>query len=1220
MKQPLSRMVSMRLASLLLILGPLWAHAQQFSISTPAINTCSGVLEDTGGPTGTYGNNENFTTVICPDVPGDAISLNWFVFNLSQQLPQPIDRVKIWDGNSTNAPFLGEYTGTQLQGLISSATIYNLSGCLTVQFTSNQGGVGDFAAGITCYTPCERPTAVATMSEPTSPAKVCVGEPIVFDGTGSYAAPNFNLVEYNWDFHDGATANTPTVTHAFSTPGQYMVQLNLVDDNGCVNSNMVDLEVLVSTTPSFVGTMESTELCLGAVVDLTAVATPTLWTGMPEANFGDGVMLPDDLGIPFTSDLLFTQFEPGQTVNNTDAIISICTNMEHSFMGDLVVQINCPNGQTMIMHQQGGGGTYIGGANDSDWGSDPVPGECWQYCWSPNATLGTWANCAAFGPTPNVMTGGTPPGNSLVPGTYSSVQPFSNLIGCPLNGTWTFTVTDLWGADNGFLCDWSINFDPSLIPDTAQFTPVLGTTSLDSAGWTGPFLTQDPANPLVAQSTPTAPGTYDYTFHVTDDFGCTYDTTVTVTIAPQMVVDAGPNITLCNDSLPMAGAITANGPPQGCTWTLVLYDTWGDGWSGGAQVTVSINGVNTPYTLSGFSSQQTINLTVTTGATLTLSYTTGSWNTENSFTLFNDLGTAVYASPGNPSGGQHWSGTVLCGGVPPVTYAWTPATGLANPSDPESMVWVAQPTWYHLAVYPTGSPECAVTDSVLVSPPDELNPGEDNDVVVCQSDPVFLMTDSLGGTVDLGGVWTTGNTTVGNTFSPVDHAPGTYSYTYTVTTAGGCVGSAELGVTVLPDTDPTCCGNPDAGPDNYSCNLSIALHATPGNTGVGEWTGPTGAVFADASSAQTTVTVPQGGSYWFYWRENDGVFCNKVDSVRMTFTDAIVITMDTTDAVCFSYCDGTASATVTGGNAANGFTYQWSAGNPGNTPASVTGLCMGSYQLTVLDDNDCSATTSFVIGQPVLLEIDSITRMPVTCSGDCDGVITIHDGQAVEYSFDGGATWGTEAQADGACEGLHQLVIRDAKGCVGTGHTVVTGPPPVEAEFVWGPIPATVENPTIYFHNTSTGAQTYYWDIAGQAYSTAADTWHTFSNKAPDSYEVCMVAYNYNLCSDTVCHEVLIEDVLEPYVPNAFTPNADGHNDLFYMSVNVPIITDFEMLIYDRWGQLVFETKDPYQGWNGAKGNSGEILPSGVYVYRIRFEVSRLETKRELFGHVTLLK
>lgn len=1103
----------------LVVMGSPLVKAQQFNISGGDISTCAGVLEDTGGPTGQYGNNEDFTVTICSDVPGDAISLNWVVFDLSQQLPNPLDRIRIWDGNSTAANFIGEYTGTALQGLISSSSIYNISGCLTVQFTSNSGGVGNFAAGITCYTPCERPTAVATMSEPT-PALICVGEEVSFDGTGSHVAAGtgFSLVEYNWNFDDGTIVDSPTATHSWSEPGEYVVQLNLVDDNGCVNANVVDLQVLVSTTPVFAGTMESTETCLGATVDLNAVVTPVTWTGIPEANFGDGVYLPDDLGIPFTSELVFTQFDPGQTVTSTSDIISVCANMEHSFLGDLVVQLTCPGGQTMIMHQQGGGGTYIGGANDND-GANPQPGDCWQYCWSPTATLGTWAQSANNGSSPHVMQGGTPSNNALIPDTYSSVQPFTNLIGCPLNGTWTFTITDLWGADNGFLCDWSLNFNPAIIPDATQFTPVLGTV-IDSAGWTGPALVTDPTNAMVGQATPTGPGSYDYNFYVTDNFGCTYDTTITITIDPQMVVDAGPGFTLCNDSLPMAGVITANVPSV------------------------------------------------------------------------------------------------------PVTYAWTPTTGLADASDPHTLVWVTDPTWYFLSVHPVGQPDCSVMDSVLIYPPLPLDPGEDGTAVVCESSLIFLMTDSLGGTPDLDGVWSSAQGTEPDNFNPATHVPGSYTYTYTVVTSGGCTATSQLEVTVTPDTDPTCCGIPDAGEDNYSCDLSIALSATPGNTGVGEWSGPAGAVFADALAPSTIVTMPPGGggSHWFYWRENDGVYCNTVDSVLMTFTDAIEMTFTTTDAVCFTYCDGTAQVAITGGNVVDDFTYAWSGGNVGSTPDSVSGLCAGNYLLTLTDDNGCSATDSLSIGEPVLLQIDSTASLPVTCSGDCDGQVMIYDGEAVEYSFNGGAAWAPSAVLTDACEGLYQLRIRDAAGCMGIGSIMVTGPPPVVADFEWGPIPATVENPILYFHSTSTGSQSYLWDIAGLASSTSMDTSFIFSNKEPGIYRVCLTAYNYNNCPDSTCYDVEIEDVLEPYIPNAFTPNGDDKNDVFFMSTNIPTITDFEMLIYDRWGQLVFSTQDPYEPWLGSKNNSGAVLASGVYVYRIRYEVARLQTKKEMMGHVTLLK
>lgn len=1199
-------------------------QAQQFSITSGSITTCVGVLEDSGGPAGQYGNGENYTAVICPDTPGDGISLLWAVFNLSNTGPNPIDRIRIWDGNSTSATFLGEYTGTALQGLITSTTTFNSSGCLTVQFISNGNGVGDFAAAITCFTPCERPTAVATMSE-ASPALVCVGEPLDFDGTASYAAAGFNIVSYEWVFDDGTTATGANASHAYFEPGEYIVQLNLIDNNDCVNANVVDLQILVSTTPIFAGTTESLEVCLGSTVDLTGVANPVTWTGIPEANFGDGVYLPDDVGTPFTSELTFAQFDPGQTLTNVNDLLSICVSMEHSFMGDVVLSVTCPSGQVIILHQQGGGGTYIGGANDGDGNTNPIAGECWDYCWAPNATLGTFAASAAFGATPNVMQGGSPSNNALIPGTYSSLQPWSNLAGCPLNGTWTFTSLDLWGADNGFLCNWSLNFNPAIIPDVTQFTPDLGLSTLDSTFWVGPYGTPDPANPTQLSFTPDIPGVFDFTYFVTDNFGCMYDTTVQVTVTEQMVIDAGPDIVLCNDPLPMAGQIVANGPPANCTWTLTLLESFGDSWNGGATLAVVIGGVSTNYTVPSGITELDIPLAVSTGATISLNYTAGtSWNGENSFDLYDDLGNLVYSSPNGPPTGVAWAGTITCdGGASPTVWEWTPATGLVDANDPLTNVFTTQPTWYTLVAYPDGNPQCAVSDSVLVSPDPSISAGENATMVICASDPAFLMTDSLGGTPDLGGVWTdaAGNV-MADTFDPEFGVTGIY--TYTVTSAAGCQATATLDITVIPADDPTCCGVADAGEPNFSCNLSITLSATPGNTGVGTWSGPIGAVFADANSTQTTVSVQpgMGGSHWFYWIEDDGAFCYLIDSVQMTFTDTIIIGLTHTDAICYTYCDGTAQATVTGGNAATGLTFDWSNGDNGVGLDAVTGLCAGTYTLTVTDDNGCTASSEVTINEPILLEIDSLATRPVTCSGDCDGQVEVYDPEALWYSFDDGATWTDTPILTDACEGNYPIRIRNAADCIGTGSIAVTGPPPVVASFEWAPIPATVENPTIYFNTTSTGSDHYLWDIAGLTSSTLPNPSFTFTNKEPGNYTVCLVAYNYNECTDTICNTVIIDDVLFTYIPNSFTPDGDGLNETWGMSTNIPVITSFEMTVFDRWGQVVYSTTDPYPAgwWKGSYQNGGEILKSDIYAYRISYEIKGTEVRKEFMGHVTLLK
>ncbi len=496
-------------AALLFAVG---AQGQAFLISEPSITTCVGALLDSGGEGANgYSNSENYTSTICPDQAGQAITLNWITFNLNTEGEQPVDQLTIYDGPDINAPVIGTYVGNNSPGIVS-ASFGNTSGCLTLQWSSNSVGTGIFAATILCYTPCEPPTANAVMSE-AAPALICQGEAVNFDASASFAAAGYTIVEYNWNFDDGSTDSItgPIISHVFQEPGEYVIQITLTDDNECQNTNLIDLPVWVSTTPVF-SLGNDTSVCLGSPVELYGDVAPTTWTALPNNDLGGGVFLPDNVGETFTTTLSYNIFQPGATLTNIDQFLSLCVSMEHSFMGDIVVQLVCPSGQSVILHQQGGGGTFLGEPVDDDF-QPTVQGVCYDYCWSPTATNGTWVDNS---------------GGTLPAGTYESLMPMTALQGCQLNGTWTLNVTDLWGSDNGFICEWGLNFDPSLYPDLTSYTPDLGLSTPDSSFWSGTGLVVDGADHLLGTVTPNAPGSNNYVFSVTDNFGCTYSDSITV--------------------------------------------------------------------------------------------------------------------------------------------------------------------------------------------------------------------------------------------------------------------------------------------------------------------------------------------------------------------------------------------------------------------------------------------------------------------------------------------------------------------------------------------------------------------------------------------------------------------------------------------------------------------------------------------------------------------
>ncbi|MBK9763977.1 MAG: gliding motility-associated C-terminal domain-containing protein [Flavobacteriales bacterium] len=96
--------------------------------------------------------------------------------------------------------------------------------------------------------------------------------------------------------------------------------------------------------------------------------------------------------------------------------------------------------------------------------------------------------------------------------------------------------------------------------------------------------------------------------------------------------------------------------------------------------------------------------------------------------------------------------------------------------------------------------------------------------------------------------------------------------------------------------------------------------------------------------------------------------------------------------------------------------------------------------------------------------------------------------------------------------------------------------------------------------------------------------------------------------------------MLVTYIPNSFTPDGDGKNDAWGMSMNIPTITEFEMLVFDRWGQVVYNTTDPYKPWLGSFENGGAVLKTDVYAYRILYTIQETQARKELVGHVTLIK
>ena len=200
-----------------------------------------------------------------------------------------------------------------------------------------------------------------------------------------------------------------------------------------------------------------------------------------------------------------------------------------------------------------------------------------------------------------------------------------------------------------------------------------------------------------------------------------------------------------------------------------------------------------------------------------------------------------------------------------------------------------------------------------------------------------------------------------------------------------------------------------------------------------------------------------------------------------------------------------------------------------------------------------------------------------------------------------------------------KLSLKAPSGCV-TSETfnnfvrIQAGP---VAKFDFSPNDPTNRNPSVKFTNNSISAIQYAWDFGDNGGSSDRNPVHAY--KDTGAYNVHLVVKHENGCTDSISHQLRVGLYITYFLPNAFSPNNDGINDIYHGAGAFIGMQDFEMNIFNRWGELIFNSKDPLDGWNGKKRNTGPVEPNGVYVCVVNYKNDHGEAK-EVKGFATLIR
>ncbi len=1081
----------------LLLLISVTGFGQNYLMNGTPINDCSGFFLDSGG-NGNYGANEDFVTTICSDGTNTHVKLTFSGVDMVEG-----DTIFFYDGLTQNAT---TYLSTNWDfppnaPFIIQATAENTSGCITVHFVSNGSDqAAGWSAQIECVTACQTILSDILATDPamvpadTGYIDICPGQRVSFNGRGIY--PQNGIVyqhsdatsSFLWEFGDGSTAVGPNASHVYEEPGGYRAQLKIKDVKGCENTNFLGLRIRVAGPPTFNTDELPDHICAGDTIALnsgTVISQPGSF--LAGAIVSDSLALPDGTGATYQATVFITDFAPGQTLTSASDLESICVNMEHSWMHDLDIFIFCPNGDSIKLQDQEfiGNEVYLGipyTLDDTQNPTVPAPGVGYDYCWTADAPY-TWTQYTQlFDP------------QTLPSGDYAPFQSFSGLQGCPLNGEWTLEVRDLWGEDNGWIFEWSINFVKSLYPALEVFDPGIVDYSLVESPFSI-YYTQDSMITV-----PTNAGEANFMVTATDGFGCVWDTSMVVPVLPPThpdcrscaaLITPPQDAVICQNE-DVAFDVLAPIEPQ----TNITFESFPNepiGFSNYPNTSpflakINVNSIR-PLTLAspttqivsvcvnldtdydsdirmflispggqtlelctgnGGSGDNFINTCFTPTAITPITAGTppftgdfrpeGNWNVFNNATIAGDWTLRVSDQFGVNEMGLLKSWSITFKSTNSVTYTWTPPTGLSCTNCPDPTAAPGATTTYY--VNASDSYGCVARDTVIVGVVGDLAAPD----VTCDitGDGQLTFWWSQVETFDLYEVRATINGVQGDWSGPVS------GLSYAVEDLENN-DNVSLQVRVYGGTQPLNCiinsGNSSCVYDR--CFLTLSETNVQGVTCNGDSDGTASfsalnnmgslTYFLDGTDdGQPTPDFSSltGGDHFVVAADIDG--CTDTLYFNVPEPTAVVPSIQVVDEVnCNNGQDGALTASATGGDGV--YTYSWNAGTPGSNP-QINSLSPGTYALLVSDSKGCTGTASETLANPEKITIELAAQDP-SCFGSTNGSVTgaFNGGTgAFSYSWSGGLPATANAANLGA--GNYCVTATDANGCQETACADLTAP------------------------------------------------------------------------------------------------------------------------------------------------------------------------------------
>jgi gliding motility-associated-like protein len=1062
---------------------------------------------------------------------------------------------------------------------VTDGLAFNPSATTTYTVTGTDGNTCQNTAQVT-VTVNTLPVVVANAAPG---AVICQGDQVTLTGSGA--------TSYSWD--SGVTDGL-----AFTPIGTALYTVTGTDANSCQNTDTITVSVIA--IPTVVANATNTTICNGDPVTLTG-------SGATSYSWDNGVT--DGIAFSPSATTIYTVTGTAGTCSNTDQI-TITVNPLPTVTANSTALTICSGDPVTLT---GGGAT--------------------SYTWDNGVTDGV-----AFNPI--------------------------------ATNTYTVTGTDGNSCQNTAQVTVTINALPTITTNAAPSATICNGDPVTLTGGGATSYTWDNGVTDGVAFNPSA--TTIYTVTGTDGNSCqnTAQITVTVNSLPTITATATPDTIVCSGdpvTLTGNGGVSYtwnNGVTDGvpfnpvATASYIVTGTDANGCINTAQINVNV------VSLPNVTANSTSSNSICTGDTITLTgngATTYTWdNGVTDGVPFVPAGTLLYTVTGTvgascsntdtitifvnplPTITANATNTTICLGDT-VTFTGSGATTYTwDNGVTDGVPFIPTGTTTYTATGTDGN-SCSNTDqiTITVNPLPTIIATASPDTIVCTGDPI-----TLTGNGGVSYIWDNG-VTDGVSFNPI----ATTTYTVIGTDANGCTNISQINVSVV--SLPTVIANSTSS--NSICSGDTITLTGSGATSYTWDNGVTdGLPFVPTGTLLYTVTGTIGAS------------CSNTDTITIFVNSLPTITASSTDT---TICQGD-QITLSGNG---GTSYTWDNGVIDGVPFTPTGTT--TYTATGTDANSCANTAQLTITVSPLPTI-SVTGTNSICTGD-SSLLTASGG--ISYVWNTSDITPT-ITVNPITNTTYTVTGTDANGCINTGQITVTVlAPPTAAisgasnvclgnnvvligsgggSYLWNtgdtssiinvnPLDTTtytlittigtcVDSITITVNTVPTptviltpspdtsialgqsidlnviGGTSYVWNPNGSlSCSTCPNPIAT-----PELTTTYCVYTTENSCTDTSCVTVVVDIICgEVFVPTAFSPNGDGGNDCLKVYNNC--IESMVFKVYARWGEVVFETTDVDECWDGSY--KGKDLNNAVFMYTLNATLINGE-EVSLKGNVSLIR